>query len=115
MASFRRLVIGITEFFLVISIFVFTFLSGVAGAVWGRLYFEALNATSIHFSNSAPVPVGTVVGASLGALIGLTTTCSLAAMIFAVSQIERNTRLLMENAWGSAREPVQYRDAPDFR
>jgi hypothetical protein len=116
MTWFRRLVIGITEFFLVISIFVFTILSGIAGAALGSIYFTALNATSVQLSNSNPVAVGTLVGAISGGLIGFVMTASLAAMIFAVSQIERNTRSLVENEWGRNSEPAQYRAAPrDFR
>jgi uncharacterized protein (DUF2062 family) len=105
MAGFRRLVIGITEFFLVISIFVFTFLAGAAGALSGQIYFTALNATSMSFGNWGPVAVGTVVGAVLGALIGFTTTCSAAAMLFAVSQIELNTRNFVAEEKARRNEP----------
>jgi hypothetical protein len=96
MTWFRRLVIGITEFFLVISIFVFTILSGIAGGFLGGVYFTGLNATSMQIGSSHFADVGTVVGSILGGLIGFTTTATTTAMIFAVSQIERNTRSLID-------------------
>src|SRR5689334_22476453 len=92
MTSFRRLVIGIAEFSLVVSMFVFTFVSGVAGAAIGGADFVALNSTSVHFANSGSIPLGAVVGFCLGAFIGFTVTCSSAAILFALAHIERNTR-----------------------
>jgi hypothetical protein len=80
------------------------FFAGVAGAIFGRIYFTALNTTQMQLPNSSPVLVGTVVGAIAGGLIGFVTTASLAAMIFAISQIERNTRHLVANGHGTDRD-----------
>ena len=112
MTSFRRLVIGVAEFLLVVSMIVFTFVSGVAGGALGHIYFVGLNTTSVHFANSGSVTVGTVVGFGLGALIGFTVTCSSAAIVFAIAQIERNTRPL-EGEFTPAQN-AQYRAAPRF-
>jgi hypothetical protein len=114
MTWFRRLVIGVTEFLLVVSMFVLTISMGMAGAVLGSTYFIGLNTTSIHFANLAPIPVGTVVGSGLGALIGFTWTCSLTAIIFAIAQIERNTRNSAEIKLAHASQPAEFRAAPRF-
>ena len=112
MTSFRRLVIGIAEFLLVVSMIVFTFVSGVVGGAVGSTYFVALNSTSVHFANSGSVTVGAVVGFCLGALIGFTVTCSMAAIVFAIAQIERNTRPLDGEFLPDSRNG--YRPAPRF-
>jgi large-conductance mechanosensitive channel len=107
MTSFRRLVIGIAEFFLVVSMIVFTFVSGIVGAAIGSIYFDS---TSVHFANSGSV--GAVVGFCLGALIGFTVTCSTAAIVFALIQIERNTRPLDGEFLPNSRNG--YRPEPRF-
>jgi hypothetical protein len=112
MTSFRRLVIGTAEFFLVVSIIVFTFVFGVYGAVIGGAAFVDLNSTSVHFANSGSVTVGAVVGFCLGALIGFTVTCSTAAIVFALIQIERNTRPLDGEFLPNSRNG--YRPEPRF-
>jgi hypothetical protein len=65
MTWFRRLVIGTTEFFLVVYILLVTILSGIGGAALGSVYLTELNATSMQIGNSHPVAVGTVVGSIL--------------------------------------------------
>jgi hypothetical protein len=110
MTSFRRLVIGIAQFLLIVSMIVSTFVSGVVGAAIGSTYFVDLNSTSVHFANSGSVTVGAVVGFCLGALIGFTVTCSTAAFLFTIAQIERNTRpldreFLPDNRNGYRAEP----------
>jgi uncharacterized membrane protein len=100
---------GIAEFLLVVSMIVFTFVSGVIGGALGGAYFVDLNSTLVHFANLGSTTVGTVVGFCLGALIGFTVTCSSAAIVFTIAQIERNTRPLDGES-----TPYEYRAAPRF-
>jgi hypothetical protein len=92
MTSFRRLVMGVAEFLLVVSMLVITFAFGVMGGALGNAYFFDLNSTLVHFGSLGTTSLGAVVGFFLGALIGFTLTCSSAAVVFAIAQIERNTR-----------------------
>jgi hypothetical protein len=112
MTSFRRLVIGIAEFLLVVSMIVSTFVFGAAGAAIGGVYFVALNSTLVHFANFGSVTLGAVAGFCLGALMEFTFTCSSAAIVFAINQTERSTRPLDREFLPDSRNG--YRQVPRF-
>ena len=112
MTFFRRLVIGVAQLVLVVSIFVYSLICGLAGAALGSVYFVGLNSSSVQFVHSGSVTMGSVVGFVLGALVGITVTCSLTAIVFALAQIERNTRPQERDF--VPEQTAQYRSAPRF-
>ena len=67
MTSFRRLVVGVAQFCLIINIVVVTLISGLVGAVEGSA-FSSISNTTVQFANSVPVSIGVVIGFCLGSV-----------------------------------------------
>jgi hypothetical protein len=96
MSGFRRLIIGVAEFFQVISIFALTAGGGYAG-YWCASLLESSPSIRDTYLGSLQISIGgfparVVLFVILGALIGLISAASMAAILFALAQIEKNTR-----------------------
>jgi hypothetical protein len=112
MTSFRRFVILIAEVMQILSMLVGTLYGGVIGAASGSMFGPA---TGVRIERLGEVAsVGGVVGFCIGALGGFVLSATFAAILFALSQIERNTRILLANEVAQPVSVEQMRRAPHF-
>ena len=103
---------GIIELMAVLSIFFGTFAGGISGAA---AFFRSGIASNVSISLQGIGQVattGAVLGFIMGAILGFVLLSTLAGTVFFFSQIERNTRSLLERE--RFEEPTQYRAAPRF-
>jgi hypothetical protein len=118
MTSFRRLVIGITEWMAVISILLSTLIGGSFGAALGTLeprIFGMISHVDVNVQGVGQVAtLGGVIGFVAGALVGFVMSSQLAGMLFAFAQIERNTRSLLERQEPYYGDAEYERTAPRF-
>ena len=113
MTSFRRLVMGIVEAMAVLSIFFGTFVGGIYGAASGTFFRSGIFGVDIILQGIGQVATtGVVFGFIMGAILGFVLLSTLAGTVFFFSQIERNTRSLLERE--RFEEPTEYRAAPRF-
>jgi hypothetical protein len=116
MTSFRRLVMGISEMMAVLSIFFGTFVGGIygaaTGAFWSGIFGIASNVDISLQGIGHVTTTGVAFGFIMGAILGFVLWSTLAGTVFFFSQIERNTRSLLERE--RFEEPTQYRAAPRF-
>jgi hypothetical protein len=104
---------GIAESMAALSIFFGTFVGGIYGAVFFRSAIFGIASVGISLQGVGQVAtIGAVLGFIVGAILGFVLSSSLAATVFFFSQIERNTRSLLERE--RFEEPTQYRAAPRF-
>jgi hypothetical protein len=96
MIGFRRFIIGVAEFVQILYIFGLTIGGGYAGYLFGRI-LESTPYIRDSYLGSPEVFLGGIPARDVflvvfGAISGLTTSASVAAILFALVQIEKNTR-----------------------
>ena len=120
MTSFRRLVIAVAEAVQVLLILGCTLWGGVLGATSGtfRSMIMSVAYTDVRIEGIGNVAtVGGVFGFIIGAICGFVAASTLAGTLFALVQIERNTRGLLEEGISAVEappEPRVYRAEPRF-
>ena len=90
MRSFRRFVIGLAEVIQIISMIAFTLLCGVVGGAYGTML--GLDFGNLQFANQGATSTGALLGFGAGALVGFTTSATVAAFLFVLAEIAMNTR-----------------------